>query len=93
MTTERRVTIDHLSFTVKSPEEIAREGCPIVGVNKRTALRPYDKHYDVGTLDGFHCMVCSEELILSPSGQRQHAMGNPLMCLDCMVKTLQESDS
>jgi len=48
-----------------------------------------------GTVGGFFCSLCNQEVVLAPSGQQLNAMREhykkELTCLDCMLKmTVQE---
>jgi len=53
----------------------------------------YDKDSSTsvpGTVGGFFCSICNQEVVLAPSGQQIQAMREhykrELTCLDCMLK-------
>lgn len=80
----RSITVD-----VKSPDEVARSKAPIIALSVKLAQTPWDEHYIPGTKNGYPCSLCSQDCILAPSGQHQHALGqNPIICEDCATKLI-----
>ncbi|HWF03425.1 MAG TPA: hypothetical protein VHA06_07050 [Candidatus Angelobacter sp.] len=76
--------VEEVETRTPSIEEIAAAGALMMAVPLKMAL-PLDHRYKPGTKAGYPCVMCEQDCILTPHGQKLFALGkNQLVCVECV---------